>query len=198
MAKSDSITFLAPVGATPAATASGRDAGVDARIELIEQLFRSLNDSLVRYLAAKLGSVAEAQELAQETYIRILKQESLDDIASLRAFAFRIASNLVVDRHRRLGADRRLKLLHPPSCEQNLQSPESAAAASEELLLLPRVLDELPAKCRQAFLLYSVEERGYSEIAATMGLTERMVRIYVQRAVAYSRSRISELSGNKE
>src|SRR5262249_51144603 len=70
------------------------------RARLIERLFREHNDSLLRYLAARLGSRQEAQEVAQEAYVRLLKLDTPGAVSYLRAFLFKTASNLVVDRLR--------------------------------------------------------------------------------------------------
>ena len=67
---------------------------------LIERLFQEHNESLLRFLAARLGSRHEAREVAQEAYVRLLKLDTPGAIGYFRAFLFKTAANLAVDRVR--------------------------------------------------------------------------------------------------
>src|SRR5262245_8726557 len=80
-----------------------RDAGVaDAsqRSALVERLFREHNEALIRFLALRLRSQQEAKEVAQEAYVRLLKLDQPGAVSFLRAFLFKTAANLAVDRIR--------------------------------------------------------------------------------------------------
>src|SRR5262245_1247058 len=72
-----------------------------ARAALIERLFREHNEALVRFLLSRLRSPQEAQEVAQEAYVRLLNLDEPGAVSYLRAFLFRTAANLAVDRLRR-------------------------------------------------------------------------------------------------
>src|SRR5262245_23495507 len=66
----------------------------------IERLFREHNDALLRFVAAKLGSKQEAREIAQEAYVRLLCLDHREAVSYLRAFLFKTAANLAMDRLR--------------------------------------------------------------------------------------------------
>lgn len=70
-----------------------------AHSERIERLFREHNDSLVRFVLARLHSEAEAHEIVQKAYVRLLKLDEPDAVSYLRAFMYRTAANLVQDRN---------------------------------------------------------------------------------------------------
>ena len=72
-----------------------------ARAELVERLFREHNSALVRFLQARLRSPQEAHEVAQEAYVRLLSLDEPGAVSYLRAFLFKTAANLAVDRLRR-------------------------------------------------------------------------------------------------
>ena len=55
---------------------------------------------------------------------------------------------------------------------------------------LGAAIDELPEKCREAFLLYRLDELSCQEVAARLGLQERMVWRYIARALEYVRLRV--------
>jgi RNA polymerase sigma-70 factor (ECF subfamily) len=158
-------------------------------------LFREHNRALLAFLQCRLNSLADAQELAQEAYLRMLTLEHPEQIDSPRAFLFRIAANLAVDRlrMRRLreatGAGEPLE----PAPELHLAPvPERHAAAAEQWRELQAALRELPAKTSRAFVLHVIEGRDFEAIAQTMKLSARMVRYHVTRALAHCRARVEE------
>lgn len=90
------------------------DPARDARAALVERLFREHNQALLRFLVSKLQSQQEAKDIAQEAYVRLLKLDTPDAVSYLRAFLFKTASNLAIDRLRTRQAEtRRTALQHP-------------------------------------------------------------------------------------
>ena len=159
------------------------------RAELVTRLFREHNEALVRFLALRLRSQQEAKEVAQEAYVRLLKLDQPGAVGFLRAFLFKTAANLAVDRIRHEQMARRVardsKFLEELSTQP---TPEKLATDAQELKLAERLIDELPPKCRRAFLLHKVYGLDFADIAKQMGLGERMVRTYVCRAILYCRA----------
>jgi len=171
---------------------------VDERAAVIERLFREHNEALIRFLALRLRSQQEAKEIAQEAYVRLLKLDQPGAVSFLRAFLFKTAANLAVDRIRHeqtaRNAAREIKFLeeftrHP--------TPEQFASDAEQVRLLQKLIEELPPKCKRAFLLHRVHGLDFASIAAQMGLGERMVRTYVVRAAVYCRTRLDAARGDK-
>ena len=73
----------------------------------LSQLFRVHNDVLVGYLTARLGSRQEAMEVAQEAYARLLQFHESSTPNLSRAYLFRTATNLAIDRLRRRRVEQR-------------------------------------------------------------------------------------------
>lgn len=158
-----------------------------------EALVRDFNQSLIRMLQARLGSPEDAREVAQEAYARLLNLGEGAGIGYHSAYLFRIAQNLATDRLRR-----RAHLEQPATLELDLwpdpaMDPERSAAAAQAVDRLPALLAELPVKCAEAFRLVRLRQLGYADAAARLGLTERMVRIHVARALAYCQERLDAL-----
>jgi RNA polymerase sigma-70 factor (ECF subfamily) len=165
----------------------GEDPG--QRAELLTRLFREHNEALIRFLALRLRSQQEAKEVAQEAYVRLLKLDQPGAVSFLRAFLFKTAANLAVDRIRREQTTQRVKRETKFLDELSRRpTPEQSASDAQELRLAERLIDELPPKCRRAFLLHKVYGLDFPDIARQMGLGERMVRTYVARAVLYCRA----------
>ena len=160
----------------------------------IAGLFRDHNAALLRFAAAKLGSEQEARDVAQEAYVRLLQLDRPETIGYLRAFLFKITANLAMDR---LRARRRAPLDQTVSEEDLVAfelSPERQCAGQEMIAILNGALAELPLKCREILVLHRLEGLSRAEIAERTGLGERMVRLYMARALEHLHRRFDEAS----
>jgi RNA polymerase sigma-70 factor (ECF subfamily) len=168
------------------------------RAELVARLFREHNDSLVQFLTGRLRSQHEAREVAQEAYVRLLSLDAPGAVSFLRAFLFKTASNIAIDRIRHR---QRCPHTNDVSLFDELpetRTPESTAEGVEEVALLSRFISELPPKCRQAFLLHKIEGLQVREIGARMQLSERQVRDYILRGLLYCRAGLVNAGAMKE
>lgn len=163
----------------------GRDHG-----RRVAELFESHNRALMRFLTCRLKSSQDAKEVAQEAYIRMLQLDSPGGVSYLRAFLFKTAANLAADRLKSATRRGRIDQLEFFDVTNSAPSPESGAAASQELTVLLQAIEQLPAKCRYAFIMHRFYGHELSEVAQLMGLSERMVRIYVERAIVFCRERV--------
>ncbi|PXV59219.1 RNA polymerase sigma-70 factor, ECF subfamily [Dyella jiangningensis] len=158
----------------------------------ITDLFREHNRALVAFLQCRLNSLSDAQEVAQEAYVRLVTMERPEQVDSLRAYLFRVASNLAVDRlrARQVRADNPIEV---PDDDLHLAPiPERHVHATGQLQELYKALRELPAKTGRAFVMHVIEGREISAIARAMKISERMVRYHVANALAHCRARVDE------
>ena len=153
-------------------------------------LFLENNRSLCAYLRVRVASPHEAEDIAQEAYARLLQHDQPRAISFLRAYLFKVAANIASDRARQRRLHLRIDLAHSSEEQIESASPDQQVHAAEQLSLLARALGELPEKYRQAFLLCRVQEWSTSQIAADLGVGERMARNYVSRCARYCRLRL--------
>jgi len=138
---------------------------------------------LLRYLTDLLARRDEAEDIVQETYMRLMQMEAIDD-SRARALIFKIATNLAYDRFRQRKArgphrdDDELAALPSP-----VAAPERIVALEQGVEIVKRVLLELKPRCRQVFLLRTSEELGYDDIAARLGISKRSVEREMQHAL---------------
>ncbi len=161
-----------------------------SRAESVERLFREHNDALIRFLLPRLRSQSAAREVAQEAYVRLLSLDQPGAVSYLRAFLFKTAANLAVDRLRRGTLHTEvaaLPLFHEFADDR---TPERRVAGAQQIDLLKQIISELPPKCARAFMLNRLHDMSFTAVAAEMNLSERMVRTYVVRALLYCRARL--------
>lgn len=179
--------ILEPVD-TVASSGEGAE-GAEDRASTVTRLFREHNRTLVGFLYARLKNEQEAREIAQEAYVKVLQLDQRSATSFIRAYLFRVAANLAVDRIRQRRSRARLDQLDSLDDLFAEATAERAAIAGQELAMLRGAVMELPEKCQQAFRLHKLEDRSFAEAATAMGITERMVRKYVARALVYIRLR---------
>ena len=153
----------------------------------IDNLFRDHNDTLVRFLRARLHSDADAREAAQEAYVRVLQLDQPDQPSFLRAYLFKVASNVATDMLRQ-------RIVRNTSGEVTVPQPsvpafqERGLSAKQQLAAAQKALNELPPRCREAFLLSRQDGFPTADIALRLKVSDRMVRNYLTRAVEHLRS----------
>lgn len=163
-----------------------------AHAERVAQLFRDHNSLLIRFLVTRLQSVSEAREVAQEAYVRVLQLDKPGASNLLRAYLFRVAQNLAIDRMRRRAVRHQVPLDEATMDEvaEDLSEPSRQVLAQEELSTIARCLRELPERCVKAFLLYRMDGETQAAIARRLGVSERMINMYIRQAMLYCRMRL--------
>jgi RNA polymerase sigma factor (sigma-70 family) len=169
-----------------------------SRAEAISHLFHEHNRMLVGYLTARLRSVQEAREVAQEAYVRLLQLQDPGTPSLLRAYLFKTATHLAIDRLRHRAVQRAAEqgeLFEEMSPHAGPHDdPAEQAEARERTERLLGFLEELPGKCRDVFELHRIEGLTQQAAGTRLGLSERMVRRYVTYAMLYCRLRLDGLS----
>ena len=136
-------------------------------------LYARIASPLRAYVARTLGSPVHADDIVQETFLRLLlKPVPTREDDELRAYVFRIASNLVVDHWR---ARKR---------EVTSEIPDRGESGRDPVLRLDvsRLFARLKPRERQLVWLAHVEGADHKEIAATLGLRSGSIRVLLSRA----------------
>lgn len=159
---------------------------VIARQRLAET-FTELRAPIFRYLLALGLDPVQAEEVLQETFLRLCQHLATDGRrANLRGWVFRVAHNLARDEHRR----RRRRPSQPfEEAHGNIEvradpqaTPEQQMIAQERQDQLVAALDRLPAHQRQCLHLRA-EGLRYREIAEVLGAGVSTVAEWVQQAL---------------
>jgi RNA polymerase sigma-70 factor (ECF subfamily) len=165
---------------------------------LMARLYREHNQALIGFLMTRVESEAEARDVAQEAYVRMLQLDSHGAVSFLSGYLFKTAANIAVDRVRTRSIQRRASRgLDETKRREPIAPPERVLEAREELELIDRFVQELPAKCREAFYLHRLQEMSPPEIAAKLGVSKRMVHHYLVQALTHLRLRLDATESPK-
>ena len=156
----------------------------NSRNELVARVFVRFQRSLLRYLRDLLARREDAEDVAQETYLKLMGAASLEPSElRVRAFMFKVATNLAYDRFRQRrtrGVQDDTELAALPD---DAPAAERIVALEQGTALVERTLLELPARCRQVFLLRVSHELSYETIAERLGVSKRTVEREMQQAL---------------
>lgn len=146
--------------------------------------------ALRAFVARRVANPHEVDDLVQEACARLIavaRDRALDEP---QAYLFRIAANLIADRHRRSFPLVPLEDEHQPPIRP---AQEDSRRLADLQRALERALDELSPRCREVFVLRRFEEQATSEIATQLGITPRMVQKYMTQAMSHLYDRLSHL-----
>jgi RNA polymerase sigma-70 factor, ECF subfamily len=161
------------------ATICGCSGSSGSLVHDVDRLFRAYNEMLVRYLTRRLGDRDWAEEVAQETFVRALRQETM---TNERAWLFTVANNLVRDEARKdLRRRRHLTLLFEEERERVTEPEETAMERAQDAAMARAAVDGLAERDRLALLMRE-EGLDYSEIASALGLSAGSVGTTLARA----------------
>ena len=144
-----------------------------------EAQFQKLYPSLFRYLHRLTGDADVAEDIAQETFVRLLRQSLPAD--EVRPWLFTVAMNLVRDHARKTERRQRLLTTAPVLVAQSTLPDENVERA-ERVTRVRGALERLPVRDRQ-LLLMREEGFKYEEIAAVIGFAPASVGTLIARAL---------------
>jgi len=151
--------------------------GTTTRDERFTALVRRRSRFVFRVAYSILRNVQDADDVVQETFLKLYRSPAWERMADEKAFLARVAWRIAVDQLRR--APKHAQGGDSPSTRQN---PEEAAIVSDWTSAVCRFIDALPEELRQPLALSSVEEMSSPEIAGVMGIPEGTVRTRLMRA----------------
>jgi RNA polymerase sigma-70 factor (ECF subfamily) len=144
-----------------------------------EDLFQRLYPSLYRYLHRLTGDADVAEDIAQESFVRLLKQPLPEE--EVRPWLFTVAMNLVRDRARKTERRQRLLSGAPPLVTPTML-PDDHVEQGERIQAVRAALQKLPDRDRQ-LLLMREEGFKYEEIAGVIGVAPASVGTLIARAL---------------
>jgi RNA polymerase sigma-70 factor (ECF subfamily) len=165
--------------------AAGRSVAAQERSAALAEIARNHHSALVRFLALRTGSAEDAKEIVQEAYAKVLALDRPDTVSFQVGYLWRIAANLAIDRKRQRLARARLASVALQSTDRCSPSTESVVESRERLAIVQKAIAQLPPRCRQAFLLRIVEGQRFAKVGREMGISERMAKVHVARAMEY-------------
>lgn len=160
----------------------GKQSLQDEASRALEATFRGQAEGL-RAITRKVRG--DEADLAQDSCLRLVETARREPVAAPAHLLFRIARNLVIDRMRSRG--RVSRLFHEEAVHAQhpcpAPDPERVLLANERLRRALKVIDAMPERRREAFLLHRIDGLSYPQIARSMGVSVKAVEKHMASAM---------------
>jgi RNA polymerase sigma factor (sigma-70 family) len=152
----------------------------------IVTLGRRHRPALLAFFIRHVRNPVEAEDLTQEVLLRLVRLSS-EDVTDPDAYIFRIASNLVRDRHRRLQVREawRTDVIHRDEGAADYFDPLRVLEGHKAVERVVAIISEMPERTRDVLLLFRVDRIRKKEIAETFGISVSAVDKHLIRATAF-------------
>lgn len=151
----------------------------------IASLFHQYREELTRRLVSMVKSHETAADLVQDTYVRLLRLGDAQVVEQPRALLHRIAGNLAIDHLRKekhaFHNTNSMDVAMAVPCQA--PSPERELLGKQRLRICLQVIERLPPRSREAFVLCRVYGYSYQEIAVRLNISESGVEKLLMRAL---------------
>ena len=148
-----------------------------------QDLYRLHSRALWGYLYRITGHAADADDLLQDSFCRLLAAPlATREDQALRAYLFRIASNIAIDHWRRTGRAGRQQPLDPAGDSSAQPATPGHAETAALRLDMSRTLRDLKPQERVLLWMAHVEGNRHGDIAAALGVKAASVPVMLHRA----------------
>ncbi len=152
----------------------------------LHALYSDHHGWLAAWLRRRLGNAFDAADLAHDAFVRLLaRPREFDSFDGARAYLSTVAKGLCVDLWRRREIERAWIETLAALPEALEPSAEHRAMVLEALCEIDAMLSALPAKAASAFVMAMAQGMTDKEVAAALGVSDRMVRKYVAQAMLH-------------
>ena len=149
--------------------------------KVYESLYMEHVESLRNFLYYKCGNIGQAEDFAQEAFIRMWKNCAKVPFAKAKGFLYTVANNLFLNevKHQKVV----LKFQQRAHVTSSNQTPEFLLEEKEFHQRLEAAISNLPENQRIVFLMSKIEKKTYKEIAETLGLSVKAIEKRMSKAL---------------
>lgn len=151
----------------------------------ITRLFQDHRVALTQFLMNRIRCPETAQDLCQETYLRLLREGAVTHDENLSGFLFRVADRLAINylKWQQLAKNNGAPLHDDLVCPS--YRPDEITALRQQCEILLKAIHALPHKYRNVFLLRKIDELSYTDIALKLSISEKTVQRYLVKAMLH-------------
>lgn len=152
-----------------------------------------IKDKLFRVALRITGNPPEAEDVVQETFIKLWEQRrELQSIQNLEAWCMQMTKNRAIDKRRlRFNQSEGLEVAYGLQSQE--QTPDQQAERSDEMAQVKRLMQDLPDKQRMTMQLRDIDGLSYQEISDTLDIPLNQVKTNIFRARKSLRAKLTQL-----
>jgi len=159
--------------------------------EVYSSIYNAQANDLYNYLFYKFGDKQTAEDIVQESFIKLWNNCAKIIFDKAKAYLFSVASNMFIDvkRHDKVV----LKYQNSKPGKLNIETPEFVIEEKEFMVKLQKTIGSLPDKQREVFLLNRIDKKTYKEIANMLNISVKAVEKRMHNALKIVRKDIGNI-----
>lgn len=156
-----------------------------------EKLYLKYSPSITSHLLYMLKSPEWTQEVLQETFMIVWEQRSKIDVEKcFKSYLYKIATNKTYKLFRTAAYDNAYRLHLLEVLEKGHQPIEAYIYAKENEQLVQSLLNKMPKRQREVFVLFKIEGYSYKEISQRIGISKSTINTHINRANRFIKSQL--------
>lgn len=148
-----------------------------------------LYPAIRNYLYYKTSNVGMAEDIAQDTFIKLWENRAKIDKRTVKSFLYTISGNLAINQLKR--QQLQYKFENQAIRRVNRESPEFSLQMKEYEEKLNQVISSMPDGSREVFLMNRLEDLKYREIAERLGISVKAVEKRMSKALQIIREKLN-------
>lgn len=145
---------------------------------------------IVHYVFKLIGDKESAKDIAQETYVKVIELNPNKEIN--RSFLYKVAKNLVIDESRKNKKISNIEFQEEIFSIPKDEQPDEIAIEINQYENLMKVVNTLPSRSKEAFLLHTIDGYSRKEIASMMGISQSAVEKHIIRATKKLQEKLTQ------
>lgn len=135
---------------------------------------------IFNFVTKLVGDKESAKDITQEAYTKCIELDSIKEIN--RSFLYKVAKNIVIDESRRNKKISQIEFQEEIYSIPKDEQPDEIVLETNQYENLMKVVETLPNRSKEAFLLHTIDGYSRKEIAFMMGISPNAVEKHIIRA----------------
>ncbi len=153
----------------------------------LKKLYDEYFESLRGFLYYKCGDIDVADDLVQETFIKVWNKRDDIQMETVKSLLYTVANNLLMNHFNHEKVVREHQKSASVEVSTNSTSPQFQMEEAEFEQKLNKVIESLPPDCREVFLMNRIDKLKYAEIAERLNLSVKAIEKRMSKAISMIR-----------
>lgn len=139
-------------------------------------------DELLYYSYKLVGDKERAKDIVQETYSKVYEIKESREIKNPRAYLYKIVKHITVDESIEEKKFKNTIAQENTTLTTRIEQPEKIVLKQNHEEIFMQIVNDLPQRTKEAFILFTVDGYSRKEIAKIMNITSNAVEKLIKRA----------------
>ena len=154
----------------------------------LRQLYDEHQPSLLSFAIYLVGSREDAMEIVNDVYVSLWQnRHTYNEIRSIKSYLFSAVKNRSINQIKK----KKIEVTHLwPNNEESSFRADAVVDEKDHKVALENLMNQLPPKCRQIFVMSRIDELSYAEIADLLDLSIKTVENQMGKALKIFRKKM--------